>query len=132
MKTFIRSILVALLLIIAAPAYSESSSLAVQVFTCEFGEGTLEEQVLEMASVWLKAAKGMPGGKNMEVAVRFPVAEGPQAVGDFVFYFITPTFAEWGAFTDAYEGSAASEVDDQYEDLVECGDSTIWEGVRIK
>jgi hypothetical protein len=132
MMTFIRSILVALLLIIAAPAYSESSSLAVQVFTCEFGEDTLEEQVLEMAAVWLKAAKGMPGGKNMEVAVRFPIAEGPQAEGDFVFYFITPTFAEWGTFTDAYEGSAASEVDDQFEDLVECGDSTIWEGHRIK
>ena len=132
MKTFIRSTLVALLLIIAAPAYSESSSIAVQVFVCEFGEDTLEEQVLEMASVWLKAAKGMPGGKNMEVAVRFPVAEGIQDAGDFLFYITTSTFTEWGAFTDAYEGSAAEEVDDQYEDLLECGDSTIWEGHRIK
>lgn len=132
MKTLTHSILVALLLFIAAPAYSVSNSIAVQVFVCEFGEDTIEEQVLEMASVWLKAAKAMPGGKGMEVALRFPVAEGPQGEGDFVFYFITPTFSDWGAFTDAYEGSAASEVDDQYEDLVECGDSTIWEGHRIK
>ena len=132
MKTFTQSVLVALMLFIAAPAYSDSEMIAVQVFVCEFNEDTLEEQVLEMASTWLKAAKGMPGGKDMEVAIRFPVAEGVQEVGDFVFYFITPTFADWGAFTDAYEGSAASKVDDQYEDLVECGDSTIWEGHRIK
>ena len=132
MKTFIRSILVALLLIVAAPAYSDSEMIAVQVFVCEFGEDTLEEQVLELASTWLKAAKGMPGGKNLDVAVRFPVAEGLHNAGDFIFYITTSTFAECGAFTDAYKGSAASEVDDQYEDLVECGDSTIWEGHRIK
>ena len=132
MKTFTYSVLVFLLLCIAAPAYSDSKSLAVQVYVCEFGEETIEEQVLEMASVWLNAAKKLPGGKNMEVAVRFPVAEGIQDAGDFLFYFITPTFADWGVFTDAYEGSAASEVDDQFEDLIECGDSTIWEGHRIK
>ena len=132
MKTVTRSILAALLLIIAAPAYSDSEMRVIQVFVCEFGEDTVEEQVLELASTWLKAAKGMPGGKNLEVAVRFPVAEGIQDAGDFIFYITTSTFAEWGAFTDAYEGSAAEEVDDQFEDLIECGDSTIWEGHRIK
>ena len=132
MKTFTLSVLVAILLLATAPVYSDSEMRAVQVFVCEFGEDTLEEQVLELASTWLKAAKGMPGGKNLEVAVRFPVAEGIQDAGDFLFYLTTPSFAEWGAFTDAYEGSAASEVDDQFEDLVECGDSTIWEGFRIK
>jgi len=120
-----------MLLLAAAPAYSGSEMRAVQVFVCEFGEDTLEEQVLDLASTWLKAAKGMPGGKNLEVAVRFPVAEGIQDAGDFLFYITTPTFAEWGAFTDAYEGSAASEVDDKFEDLIECGDSTVWEGFRI-
>jgi len=131
MKTLTLSVLVAMLLVVAAPAYSGSEMRAVQVFVCEFGEDTLEEQVLELASTWLKAAKGMPGGKNLEVAVRFPVAEGVQDAGDFLFYITTPTFAEWGAFTDAYEGSAASEVDDKYEDLIACGDSTVWEGFRI-
>ena len=131
MKTLTLSVLVAMLLVVAAPAYSGSEMRAVQVFVCEFGEDTLEEQVLELASTWLKAAKGMPGGKNLEVAVRFPVAEGIQDAGDFLFYITTPTFAEWGAFTDAYEGSAASEVDDKFEDLIECGDSTVWEGFRI-
>ena len=132
MKTFTQSVLVAMLLVVAAPAYSDAHSRAIQVFVCEFNEGAIEEQVLAMASTWLKAAKGMPGGKNMEAMIRFPEAEGPQAEGDFVFYIATPTFAEWGAFTDAYEGSAASKVDDDFDDLVQCGDSTIWEGIKIK
>jgi hypothetical protein len=131
MKTFTLSVLVAILLF-AAPVYSDSEMRAVQVFVCEFGEDTIEEQVLELASAWLKAAKGMPGGKDLTVAVRFPVAEGIQDAGDFLFYITAPSFADWGAFTDAYEGSAASEVDDQFEDLVECGDSTVWEGHIIK
>ena len=131
MKTFTLSILAAMLLLVAAPVYSGSEMRAIQVFVCEFGEDTLEDQVLEIASTWLKAAKGMPGGKNMEVAVRFPIAEGIQDAGDFLFYITVPTFAEWGTFTDAYEGSAASEVDDQFEDAIECGDSTVWEGYRI-
>ena len=132
MKIFARSILIALLLIIAAPAYSDTGTKAVQIFNCDFNEGAIEEDVLKMASTWLKAAKGMPGGENMEAAMRFPVAEGSDSVGNFVFYISTPTFAEWGAFTDAYEGSAASTVDDEFDDLVDCGDSTVWEMRKIK
>ena len=61
MKTLTLSVLVAMLLVVAAPAYSGSEMRAVQVFVCEFGEDTLEEQVLELASTWLKAAKGNAG-----------------------------------------------------------------------
>ena len=129
MRTFTRLFLAALLLVIAAPAYS---AMAVQVFVCEFHDETTEEQVLEMTSAWYKAAQGVPGGKDMEVYVRFPVAEGPQSEGDFVFSIAVPSFADWGAFTDAYEGSAASEVDDDFDDLVDCGDSTLWEATKIK
>jgi hypothetical protein len=129
MKIFTHSVLVALLLIIAAPAYSAR---AVQVFVCEFHDDTTEEQVLEMTAAWLKAAKGVAGGKNMEAYVRFPVAEGPQSEGDYVFSIAVPSFAEWGEFTDAYEGSAASKVDDDFDNLVDCGDSTMWEATKIQ
>ena len=129
MKTFTISLIAALLLIIAAPAYSAR---AVQVFVCEFVDDTTEEQVLEMTATWLKAAQGVPGGKDIEVFVRFPVAEGPQSEGDFVFSVAVPSFADWGKFTDAYDDSAASVVDDDFDELVECGDSTLWEATRIQ
>ena len=131
MKTFTRSVLISLLLIVAAPAYSGNMQ-AIQIFNCEFNDDATAEQVLSMASTWLKAAKGMPGGKNLNTIIRFPVAEGSGAEGDFRFVITTPSFAEWGAFTDAYEGSAAAKVDEEFGNLADCTSSTMWEGLRIE
>ena len=132
MKTFARSILVSLLLIIAAPAYSASGPQAIQIFVCEFNEEATGEQMFAMASAWLKAARGMPGGKEMDAFIRYPIAEGPLGEGDFRFVIAFPTFADWGAFTDAYEGSAAAKVDDEMDNLADCGDSTMWEGQFVE
>ena len=133
MKTFTRSILVALFLIIATPAYSISGSQVLQIFVCEFvDDKASDDKVLELATAWLKAAKQMEGGANMGLVIRFPIAEGDGVKGDFTWVISTPTFAEWGAFTDAYEGSAVSKVDDQlFDNLVDCGQSTIWEGMIL-
>jgi len=133
MKTFTRSILVSLLLIIAAPAYSISGSQVLQIFVCEFvDDKASEDKVMELAAAWLKAAKQMVGGANMGLVIRFPIAEGDGVKGDFTWVISTPTFAEWGAFTDAYEGSPVSKVDDQlFDNLADCGQSTIWEGMIL-
>ena len=133
MKTFTRSILVSLFLIIAAPAYSISGSQVLQIFVCEFvDDKASDDKVLELATAWLKAAKQMEGGANMGLVIRFPIAEGDGAKGDFKGVISTPTFAEWGAFTDDYEGSAVSKVDDQlFDNLADCGQSTIWEGIIL-
>ena len=133
MKAFTRSILVSLFLIIAAPAYSISGSQVLQIFVCEFvGDNASEDKVLELATAWLKAAKQMEGGANMGLVIRFPIAEGDGVKGDFTWVISTPTFAEWGAFTDAYEGSAVAKVDDQlFDNLADCGQSTIWEGMIL-
>ena len=132
MKIVARSILVSLLLIIAAPAYSNSGLQAIQIFVCEFNDDATADQVLAMASTWLKAARGMKGGKNLDAYIRFPVAEGTGGEGDFRFVITTPSFEEWGAFTDAYEGSAAAKVDDDFDNLADCPDSTLWEGLKVQ
>jgi hypothetical protein len=129
MKTMTRSILISLLLITAAPAYSDSSHV-LQIFRCEFNdENTTEGEVLELAATWLKAAKQMKGGENMKLVIRFPIAVGAGGVGDFTWVISTPTFTEWGEFTDAYDGSEVSKIDDQlFGNLADCGQSSIWEG----
>jgi len=132
MKTFTRSVLVSLSLIITAPAYSASDLQAIQIFHCNFNDDATPAKVMVVASAWLKAAKGMKGGKNMDAYIRFPVAEGTGGDGDFRFVITTPSFEEWGAFTDAYEGSAASKVDENFNNLADCPDSTLWEGLKIQ
>jgi hypothetical protein len=133
MKTFTRSMLVSLLLIIAVPAYSESLQ-AIQIFRCEFNdEATTEDQVVALAKDWLKAAKQTKGGANLMLSVRFPVAIGSAGVGDFTWVIAIPTFAEWGEFTDAYDGSAVSKVDDElFGNLADCGQSAMWEGIILE
>jgi len=130
MKTLTRSVLIALLLLFAVPVYS--GAMVIQKFDCEFNGDATADQVLKTAEVWLDAAKNTKGGANMSVGIRFPIAEGLDSEVDFVFVISTPTFEEWGAFTDAYEGSAVSKVDEQLFDLADCGSSTLWEGMVLK
>ena len=116
------------LLAFAAPAYSGS---AMQIFLCTQDDETTDEQVDEIAAAWLKAAKGMKGGENLQGYLRFPIAAD---IGqhDFVFVLIAPSFAEWGAFTDAYEGSPAEDVDDKFDEVADCTKSTMWESFPVK
>lgn len=132
MKKITRSLLISLFVIAASPAFSESKMLAIQIFECEFNDDATSEQLLDVTAAWLKAANKTPGGKNVDVGIRFPIAEGGEADGDFRFVITAPTFAEWGAFTDAYEGSKVEEIDEQLHELADCGQSTIWEGIIIK
>lgn len=137
MKTFARLALVSLMLIIAAPVSAQMQ--AIQIFNCEFNDDAMGEgeevgldEVIARASDWLKAARATKGGENINAYIRFPVAEGKSNEGDFRFVITAPSFAEWGAFTDAYEDSAAAKADDEMDKLIDCGESTIWEGMQIK
>ena len=130
MKTFTSSILFSLLLIVAAPAYSESLEV-VHIFRCQFiDDTTTEDDMLELATAWHKAAKQTKGGENLSLGIRFPIAVGSGEIADFTWVIATPTFTEWGQFTDAYPGSPVQKVDDElFAKIADCGQSTMWEGV---
>ena len=130
MKTFSQSLLVSLLLIIAAPAFSDTKMSAVQIFECEFNGDAGASELFEVTAAWIKAARQTKGGKDIDVAIRFPIAEGGDAGGDFRFVIVFPSFAAWGAFTDAYEGSAVEGADENLFKIADCGQSTIWEGIH--
>ena len=127
MKTLIRVMAISMLMIFAAPAYSET----IQIFNCTFEDDATEDDVSAMASKWLKAAKTLKGGDNLQIAIRYPVAAAVTDV-DFKFVVITPTFAEWGAFTDAYEASVLQEIDDELFKIANCGESSLWEGGMVE
>ena len=127
MKTLIRLVLISLLMVIASPAHSE----AIQIFNCEYEGEATEDDVFDMVTKWLKAAKTLKGGENLQVYLRYPVAASVDDI-DFKFVLVTPDFAEWGAFTDAYELSKLQEIDDELEKLVVCNDASLWEGEEIK
>lgn len=128
MNKVIRLILIAILMMVAAPAWSGS---AVAVYQCEQGDDASEADVLAAVADWLQAAKAMKGGENIDAFVMFPMAA---TMGEFDMLFIVtaPSFAEWGTFMDGYEGSAAAEADKKYADTAICPDSALWESFRME
>jgi hypothetical protein len=127
MKTLIHLMMIALMLAVASPAHAE----AIQIFNCEYEGDATEDDVFAMASKWLAAAKTLKGGENLQVIVRFPVAASVDDI-DFKFVLVTPTFAEWGDFTDAYEASKLQEIDDELYKIADCNDASLWEGEAVK
>jgi hypothetical protein len=127
MKTLIRLMIISMLMVVASPAYAE----AIQIFNCEYEGDATEDDVFDMAGKWLKAAKSTKGGENLQMYLRFPVAASVDDI-DFKFVLVTPNFAEWGVFTDAYELSKLQEIDDELFKVADCNDSAMWEGEEIK
>jgi hypothetical protein len=122
-------VLVLVLMVAAAPAYSAQ---ATQVWSCEEEDEATEADLRAAAAEWLKAAKTMKGGENMEVTLFFPVAVDKTGEIDFLFVISAPSFAEWGLFWDGYDGSPASKVDQGSNSKAICPDSALWETVEIK
>ena len=128
MKSFIRLVIISLLMTVAVPAFAGS---AIQVFSCQQDDKASDADLEKVASAWLKAAKGMPGGENVEVYLNFPVA-AQMGENDFLFVVIMPSLTEWGLFMEGYPGSAASKVDADFGDLADCPDSSLWESVKAE
>jgi len=126
MNLIMRLMIVSLMMMVAAPAWSGS---AVMVYTCEQDDDASEADLNAAAAEWLKAAKTMKGGENLEVYVMFPMAV-TMGESDFLFIVTAPSFAEWGTFMDGYEGSAAAESDRKYADIADCPDGALWESVK--
>ncbi len=102
---------------------------AMQMWNCGLEDGVSEEDVEKKASEWLKAARKIDGGENLEAMLLFPVAVNASGDTDLVFMVTAPSFAEWGRFWDAYP-SAEDFTDD--DGAMFCPDSVIWEAMKVK
>jgi len=129
MRILLRLVLVSMLVIVAAPAYSGE---AVQMWKCEMEDDATEEQVRAKAQDWLKAAKKLNGGENLEAYVFFPVAVNAVGEMDMMFIVIAPSFEDWGKFWDAYAGSPVNAIDNQNAEVVVCPNSVVWESFKVE
>jgi len=128
MKKFMLLMFTSMLMMVAGPAWSDS---AVHILSCEQDDDTSDEKVETISTEWLKAAKGIKGGENLELYLNFPVAAKAGEV-DFLIILVAPSFGEWGTFMDNYVGSPAAAFDEKHGDDMDCGDGSLWESVEIK
>ena len=129
MNMTMRLILVSILMVFAAPAYSGT---AVHVFRCELGGEASENDIETASSKWLAAARTMKGGEEFKAFILFPVAA--QATNtDFMFMIVAPSLASVGAFWDGYtDDSPAAQLDDVNPGFANCPNSALWEGIRVE
>ena len=128
MKTIVGLMLVFMLMIVAAPAYSAE---VVQIYDCEQDENATDEDIKALAAEWLKAAKNMKGGERIEVYIRHPIV-AQIGENDFTFVLRVPSLEEWSVFTSGYEGSALEIIDDKLDELCDCPGSTLWEIQKLE
>jgi hypothetical protein len=128
MKVFLQLMIVSLLMVMAAPAWSAE---VLHALSCQQNDGVSDEKVEAISAEWLKAVKTVKGGENLRLHLQFPVAAKVADV-DFVVLMAAPSFAEWGEFMDNYPGSAAEAVDEKYSNDIDCGNGTLWETIEIK
>ncbi len=111
------------------PAYAAE---VIQVFHCQQDENATDKDVVAAASEWLKAAKTMKGGDQLEASLHFPVV-AKMGERDFLFVIKAPSMEKWGIFMDGYHGSPAQEVDKKkFDNICDCPDSALWEPIMIK
>jgi hypothetical protein len=127
MSKILKFAFVAMLMTFAAPAYA---SKAVHIFACEVQDEVTEEKMEAATSAWLKAAKTMKGGENLQAYLHHPVV-AKMDNGDVLIVIVAPSLAEWGVFWDGYKGSAADKLD-KTDNGIACPNSALWEAVEIK
>lgn len=103
----------------------------VHVWSCNMNEGKTPADVQKVSSDWIKAAKSMEGGTDLELYLNFPIA-AEAADGEFMFVLIVPDGKTWGTFMDGYEGSAASRADAAWSAVAGCSKSSLWGSVKIE
>ena len=129
MRFLLQLVVFSMLTIMASSA--SYAATAVHIFRCAELEGASEEKIEELASKWLKAAKSMKGGEDIQAFVYYPLAANI-AEGDLFFMIVAPSAAKWGEFWDGYKDSPAEAVDAETAGVVSCPDSNLFEGIRIE
>ncbi len=127
-KNIVRLVLASTLMVAAAPAFS---GVAMQMWRCEIVGDASEEDIIAHAAKWLKAARSLKGGENLQAAVHFPVAVNATDKIDMLFTVTAPTFEEWGRFWDSYVESDAAGLENEHK-LTICPNSVIWQSYKVE
>lgn len=126
-KVIFRALVVVLLLFIAVPLHATT---LVQVFPCTINEGNTEEDVAVYIAEYLKSARSIKGGADMEIYINSALA--PKSTG-IEIVTIFPSFAAWGHFIDDLPASPLVEltVGAEKQGKLTCSGGKIWASVPV-
>ncbi len=125
MKKGILSTLTALLMIsFPATAYSDS---VLHIWSCKLNDEKTEDDLMKASSAWLKVAKGMDGGADINAFVSYAIfSNAPNREdGSFSFVLRTPDLKSWAALFNDYPDSPLGKADQAWGEVATCSDSSL-------
>ena len=101
----------------------------VQMWKCSVNGDVNEEDVMEQAGKWKKAAGALEGGDGMSVYTMFPVSVGADGDGTDVLLAVSwKSFSDFGKWWDAYPSSDVAQME---RETMTCHGSALWESETI-
>ena len=119
---------VLLMLLFAESAFADS---VVQVWTCTLRDGKTGEELIAVSEAWLKAAKTMDGGAELQGFLEFPLA-ATAGSGGFNFVLVAADAKTWGLFNNDYQDSPAADADEAWNEVAECSASSLWDSIDLE
>ena len=132
MKTIILSTLTALLMIsFTATAYADS---ILNIWSCKLNDEKTEDDLMKASSAWLKIAKGMDGGADINAFVDYAIfSNTPNSEeGSFSFVLETPDLKSWAALFNDYPDSPLAKADEVWGEVATCSGSFLLSSVEIE
>ena len=83
---------------------------------------------------WLKTAKGMDGGADINVFVDYAIfSNTPNSEdGSFRFVLMTPDLKSWGILFNDYPDSPLAKADEVWGEVADCSDSSLLSSVKVE
>ncbi len=132
MKKEILSTLTALLMIsFTATAYADS---VLNIWSCKLNDEKTEDDLMKASSAWLKIAKGMDGGADINAYVDYAIfSNAPNSeAGSFSFVLMTPDLKSWAALFNDYPDSPLGKAEEAWGEVATCSDSSLVSSVQIE
>lgn len=102
------------------------------VWTCSILSGHSLDEVRTAGTEWLNAARSMPGGEELQLIIRWPIAV-PDSSEAFEFVIRAPSLQAWGKFYDTYDpDSPVGKADEVFANVASCAGSTVWESISLE
>ena len=127
-KKIIASLTASVMFFFTASAFAD----VLHIWTCELNDGKTFADAEDVSSAWLKVAKSMEGGEDLEVFLDFPFAAN---VGDgsFNFVLVAADAKTWGVwFNNADPDSPIVEANATWAEVAACSGSSLWNSVEIE
>lgn len=109
-------------------AYADS---VVHIWTCELNDGKTRDDVMAASSDWLKVARGLEGGKDLDLYLEFRIAAN---VGDngFNFVLIAADEKTWGTWYGSPDPDSALEnANAAWAEIAACSGSSLWYSAEV-